>query len=1099
MQINGLINEIWEKLTPDGRNNVRDQNKPLKSVDLKEQSDPEAFTKHFLIEKILDLLNLEILPEKQFYIWGKRRSVDYILKNPKDAKFLMEAKPINADLFAKDESGAVNQIKGLFQHAKAKEEHDFGIATDGLRWVFINKEGEVTDDFSISKDFQQIKELLTGKQPIAKISEEEITEKFYSWYNALLHGGGYKDHKGNIRHISEKDSFVENIRSVERVEDREQIAQIIMDRLIFIKFLQSKGIIKTDVLRYISEYPEDTLVPKLRQLFFAVLNTEEEKRINLDKQLEGIPYLNGSLFNLTEIERKNTEFRVKAEILKDVINFLDSFKFVHREKEDADSINPEILGYIFERAMTALDRKGTGSYYTPKVITRYIAENTIYPCIIEKVNKLLKEEKGYRDTEFIKTIEELFILPATTLNGIWNKIVLNLKILDNACGSGAFLLQAANILFDLNRRIDDKLSIGNSDVALKKLILIKNIYGVDINPNAIEIAKLRLWLWLADSYDADHIEALPNIDYNLRVGNSLIGYLDLSKFKTYKVSLMDYLSTEKPLFEVLSERMDLLGEYKYSYGKESKDLRDRLMEKDEKIRQVLNINLYREFTEKKIQIMEEEFEGLNSFHWGFEFYDVFDPNKPEEERGFDVVIGNPPYVRSIRLKERDPIAWEIYRKEYTSASYREYDIYLPVLERSTGLLSTGGRLGFIMPNKWLHAQMGEKARGYFSDKRIVSGILNFRSLQVFVGATTYTMLIFFRNCQNSSILVRQFAGIPALKIENAMENLSGPEWEIGEVDYESISEAPWMFSFREKGRLMEKLRNLPKFGDYYKVYQGTGTRADAVFFVKKVSEDEKTYTICSRYTKKEHPIEKGIAKPSVKGRDIANYTALEKDNLLIFPYNGRELISEEVMRKEYPLTWRYLEECRDQLERREKGRFKGLNWYCYGRPQNHNLIPEKKIIIPAIVNFAKAALDGTGFHIIDSVYGIKKVSDIDLDDHFVIALLNSRLLTLFLMETGTNLRGGYFTMKSAYLEPFPMPDISKIDRVKGGTYHKIIENVKEIRELLQDQREESVNRIQKLDDEINQGLYKLYGLSGDEVTVVEEATEKGCFKGWVGG
>jgi hypothetical protein len=163
--INGFVKDIWDKLTLDGRNNVRERNKPLKSVDLKEQSDPEAFTKHFLIERILELLNLEILPEKQFYIWGKRRSVDYILKNSKETKFLMEAKPINADLFVQDESGAVNQIKGMFQHVKAKEEHDFGIATDGLRWVFINKEGDVTDDLSILKDFQPIKELLTGKKP----------------------------------------------------------------------------------------------------------------------------------------------------------------------------------------------------------------------------------------------------------------------------------------------------------------------------------------------------------------------------------------------------------------------------------------------------------------------------------------------------------------------------------------------------------------------------------------------------------------------------------------------------------------------------------------------------------------------------------------------------------------------------------------------------------------------------------------------------------------------------------------------------------------------------------------------------------------------
>lgn len=742
MQISGLVNEIWEKLTPDGRNNVRDHNKPLKSVDLKEQSDPEAFTKHFLIERILDLLNLEILPEKQFYIWGKRRSVDYILKNPNDAKFLMEAKPINADLFAKGESGAVNQIKGLFQHAKAKEEHDFGIATDGLRWVFINKEGEVTDDLSVSKDFQRIKELLAGKKPIAKISEEEITEKFYSWYNALLHGGRYKDHKGIIKHISEKDSFVENIRSVERVEDREQIAQIIMDRLIFIKFLQSKAIIKTDVLRYISEYPEDMLVPKLRQLFFAVLNTEEEERLDLDKQFEGIPYLNGSLFNLTEIERKNTEFRIKAEILKDVINFLDSFKFVHREKEDADSIDPEILGYIFERAMTATDRKGTGAYYTPKSITKYISENTIYPCIIEKTNEILKTEKGYKDTELIKDIEELFILPATTLKEIWDRIILKLRVLDNACGSGAFLLAAANILFGLNKKINDKIGAENPDTTLKIIILVNNLYGVDINPNGIEIAKLRLWLWLADSYEPGYIKPLPNIDYNLRVGNSLIGYVDLGEFKGERLTLSDFLrDEEKPTLDLLlKERNDLIHEYKITWGEEAKELKESVQELDEKISNLLNAYLYRKFREKNIEINREEFLRLNPFHWGFEFYEVFALDKLQEERGFDVVIGNPPYVD---IKGMNPKDVRILFNLFTTAENR-INLYSLFIEASLSILNKKGYFGYINPNSILFNDSYKKIRERLLEKTNLRNIVRLPD-DVFPGIKVETIIFIFKN------------------------------------------------------------------------------------------------------------------------------------------------------------------------------------------------------------------------------------------------------------------------------------------------------------------------------------------------------------------
>jgi type I restriction-modification system DNA methylase subunit len=247
-----------------------------------------------------------------------------------------------------------------------------------------------------------------------------------------------------------------------------------------------------DILRYLAEVKEEVLTPKLRQLFFGVLNTPEAERVDVNERFKNIPYLNGSLFVHTKVEKKNVEYKIKAEILKQSIEFFDSFKFVHKEQfETAGSIDPEILGYIFERAMTAADRKGTGAYYTPRQITRYISENTIYPYIINRTNDFLKTKKGYKETELIEDIEKLFMLPATTLKEIWKEVIQELRVLDNACGSGAFLLAAANILFDLNIRINDKIGAGNSDAGLKKRILMHNLYGVDINPSGIEIAKLR--------------------------------------------------------------------------------------------------------------------------------------------------------------------------------------------------------------------------------------------------------------------------------------------------------------------------------------------------------------------------------------------------------------------------------------------------------------------------------------------------------------------------------------------------------------------------------------------------------------------------------
>ena len=729
--VDNLIKDIKERLTLDGKNRVFNEGKELRSEFMKEKAEPEAFTKEFLIDKILDALDLEKLPEKSFETPRGYRSVDYRIKS-KERMFLVEAKPLNADLFEKGKDSGVNQIKGLFKLVEVKENYDFGVATDGLRWVFVDKAGEIVEDLRLEENFEMVKEFLVGKERVVSPkTEEEISKKFYDWYNALLHGGRYKDHENRVKTVSEADCMVSNVSGVKDLEEREQIAQVVMNRLIFIKFLQSKGIIGEDIFEYLSEVKEDELTSKLRQLFFGAMNTPEDDRFDIDERFKDIPYLNGSLFVHTEVETKNISYKVKAEILKKVIEFLDSFKFVHKEQfGNEDSIDPEILGYIFERAMT--DRKGTGAYYTPRPITRYISENTIYPYIIDRTNEFLKTEKGYKETELIEDIEKLFILPATTLEEIWKEIIQEIRVLDNACGSGAFLLAAANILFELNRRIDDKLGLGNSDIGLKKWILMHNLYGVDINPSGIEIAKLRLWLWLVDSYEPERVEPLPNIDYNLRVGNSLIGYVDISEFQKTKFNFLNHLwDEEKPtLDELLNERNNFLRAYKRAEGEEAKELKEKINGLDEKIKKLLNPNLYLKLRAKKIEISKEEFLQFKPFHWGFEFYEVFEPTKPEEERGFNIIIGNPPYV------ELDKVGYGYLLTE----SKNLYDEFIRLSIKK--LLCPTGMFGFIHANSAYCQPKYKALRNFLKKNTDDLAIINFaiRPQPVFKGVMQRTAI-----------------------------------------------------------------------------------------------------------------------------------------------------------------------------------------------------------------------------------------------------------------------------------------------------------------------------------------------------------------------
>ena len=1036
--VNTLIKDIKERLTLDGKNRVFNEGEKLHSEFMKDRAEAEAFTREFLIDKIFDVLELEKLPEKSFYTPGSHRSVDYRIKSRR-GRFLVEAKPLNADL-EKGKDSAVNQIKGLFRLAEVQKNYDFGVATDGLRWIFIDRNEEIVSDWRLEEQFEQIKEFLVGKEKVVSPkTEEEISKKFYGWYNALLHGGKYKDHENKQKTISEADCLVNTVIGVRDLEEREQIAQVVMNRLIFIKFLQSKGIIGEDVLEYLSEVKEDELTPKLRQLFFGVLNTPEDQRQDINERFKDIPYLNGSLFTHIEVEKRNLDYKVKAEILKKVIEFLDSFKFVHKEQlGNGDSIDPEILGYIFERAMTSTDRKGTGAYYTPKPITKYISENTIYPCIIDRTNEILKTEKGYKDTELIKDIEELFILPATTLKEIWDKIIQKIRVLDNACGSGAFLLAAANILFALNRKISDKLGAENPDTTLKMWILVNNLYGVDINPNGIEIAKLRLWLWLADSYEPGYIKPLPNIDYNLRVGNSLIGYVDLSEFKETKLNLSDFLWNEEKdtLDNLLKERNDLIREYKITWGEEAKELKSSVQEFDEKINNLLNVDLYRKFREKKIQINKEEFLNLKPFHWGFEFYEVFDLDKPKEERGFDVVIGNPPYVRIQTLNKTDKKQVDYFNKSYESA-VGNYDIYGLFVERSLSLTHRG-LVGFIMPNKFFLANYGECLRRMISEKNALKAIVNFKDNQIFHGASTYTCLIFLREksglCKYSEITEITDLSQDLITISENSEFDDG-NIIVGSIN-SSLGHSPWVFSVGKSREITEKIMKIEKtLGDYTdRIFVGLQTSADKIYIVKILNEEQEVFEIFSEEMQSNHKIEKDVVKILAKGKDVKRYFVEYKNRAIIFPYhriNGVfRPIEPDVLSTKYPKCFTYFEQNEEKIKSRENDKLRSSDtWYEYTYPRSINLYEKSKILTPNSAFSASFYLDEKVHYYmtcgVAGGYGIKLKEGCSLNEKYLLALLNSNLMDFYNKKIGTCFRGRFYSYEGRIIKRYPVVESEK--------------------------------------------------------------------------
>jgi len=228
------------------------------------------------------------------------------------------------------------------------------------------------------------------------------------------------------------------------------------------------------------------------------------------------------------------------------------------------------------------------------------------------------------------------------------------------------------------------------EVGMRKLILKNNIFGIDLNPNAVEIAKLRLWMWLASVYEEKNVAALPNIEYNLRVGNCLFGFIDISKFKNQKIGIAEYFSENESLLVLLKSRENLISFYKSATGEKAKKLKDKIESRDIKIRKMLDMELHDEFAKKGIILKNDKFVKLKPFHWGFEFYGIFNKSDSKEKTGFDIIIGNPPYGNLLNQDEK-----KLCKKYFTCL--KANNIAENFFERSFMLLKNNGILGYVTP------------------------------------------------------------------------------------------------------------------------------------------------------------------------------------------------------------------------------------------------------------------------------------------------------------------------------------------------------------------------------------------------------------------
>ena len=797
------------------------------------------------------------------------------------------------------------------------------------------------------------------------------------------------------------------------VEELNYAVQQIIDRIIFLRMAEDRGIEKYGKLQELLD------VSDTASSFTGLCKKADEKYNS------GLFHFKKEKGRTTTPDELTSTLKIDDGIFKTIIKGL----YYPDSPYEFSVLSPEILGNVYEQFLGKVIRltnshmakveekpevkKAGGVYYTPQFIVDYIVKNTIGKlCESSTPNKVSK-----------------------------------LRILDPACGSGSFLLGAYSYLLkwhvEYYLNLTDKKRLKETiyeskngewhlTIQEKKRILKQNIYGVDIDPQAVEVTKLSLLLKVLEGENRDALEAqqklikekaLPDLDDNIKCGNSLI----------------------------------------------SPEI----------------------YNDVELILDAEEVNRINPFDWESEFADVISGG------GFDAVIGNPPYIRIQAMKQWAPIEVEQYKKLYQSANKGNYDIYVVFVERGLELLNNKGLLGYILPHKFFNAKYGESLRSLIAEGQNLYKIIHFGDIQIFDRATTYTNLLFLTKSINYKFKF--------LKVDDLEKwRVSGDGVIKGDINSKKVTANDWNFYVGKDAEIFEKLNEMPsKLKDVSKkIFQGLVTGADSVFLL---NDDEPGY-YNSDALKNIYKLESGLIHPLCKGsRNIRRYHISDLKKSILFPYkisDGKaKLLFKEELSENYPAIWEYLLANRKTLESRERGKWKHDKWYALGRNQNLNQMEQVKILTPSIASAASFTLDINDFYYFvgsggggGGGYGIILINN-DLNEYkYILGLLNSKLLDIYLKSYSSTFRGGFYAYNRQYIEKLPIRTIDFEDPKDKTLYENMVLLVDQILVLYNDlksvktpNKKENIQRqIDATNKQIDKLVYILYGLTEDEIKIVED-------------
>ena len=843
---------------------ILNQKTSYHSSDILTGQKPESLVKQFLIEPILEFLGLKWVIETSVNTSSGIRAPDYTVytEGPLKPLLYIEAEPFNTNLYKDITDGhkvGLGQVREWLFSRFSRTDH--AIATDGFTWVLVSFDPEsasfreilnldlrpvfrklltsdsieLTDEINdtfygfleIRKD--RIANFLNETTLSIEEEKEQVSNQFYRKYMEFVLG---RDAEGNL---TAGKSFLNSVILPENTKQsqKEMFAMITMNRLIFIYFLEDRGLVPLNLLtgRY-EEYKKNHLADNfyntyLKPLFYNVFNMSKENRPNFVKEdpiYSQIPYLNGGLFNY--IIDNEINYSVEDEGLDLVFNNL--FKGISIGLSNEANVRPEILGFIFEKTINYISGKGNnrqkmlGAYYTPEDVVQFITKKTLDRKVFETMLGVLKRF-GWKDKD-LKGLDSLEdVLTNLPLNkkqiGAMLNEVEKIRVIDPACGSGHFLTVVLSEFTKIEASLLLGMGITPNYYNIKRKIVTNNLYGVDIDEIGVEITKLRIWLSIiseADRKEKDHVDSLPNVDFNIINGNALVGHLRENIYQgLYPLSFDQLFYNDLNIIESMIDkdgkiiREKLLNgspnscieafsilsrKYQFMSGKKAIVMRSIMRRIKVGVYNILGsayLTYLSNLSNKTYSIDElsRKLPFTNPLHWSVDFQEII------EDGGFDIILGNPPYVedkdipgerldvdvvKSLRRSSRKNDLEPLFFKSQSCGNTHAYFI-----ERAIVLLKEGGLLGFIVPvslvstdrmgpiRELIHKNSDKVEYYNFDDRpgKIFSGIEDCRS----------TILIAKRGVGSSDIITSRYQRWYSEERPNLFNNLQSTNFKLNDA------------------------------------------------------------------------------------------------------------------------------------------------------------------------------------------------------------------------------------------------------------------------------------------------------------------------------